>query len=116
MGALKRLACRHPAPAFVRNVHGDEINALDGRRSVWRCEECGATLYGRHLHRETEERMSLTRHGTGECIICGEGFKKNSRNQKVCGRPECKKENDRRVRAAKAAEKEARDAQADGGR
>ena len=26
---------------FVRNITGDEINLAGGKRSVWRCPDCG---------------------------------------------------------------------------
>lgn len=38
-----RLSCQW---RFVRNVYGDEINALDGVRSIWRCRYCDALGYG----------------------------------------------------------------------
>lgn len=39
----KRLRCKHQF-AFVRNIHGDEINLHDGKRSVWQCELCTKTV------------------------------------------------------------------------
>ena len=42
---FKRLFCRHQSGvSFVRNVYGDEINALGGYRSLWCCKRCGAVL------------------------------------------------------------------------
>jgi len=38
---IKRLTCKHPYPVFIRNVYGDEINLLGGKRSIWRCDQCG---------------------------------------------------------------------------
>lgn len=35
---------------FVRNVYGDEINHLGGKRSVWRCQDCGSIVYRGELH------------------------------------------------------------------
>jgi hypothetical protein len=39
MNWLKRIFCAH-SYTFVRNVYGDEINLLGGKRSVWRCTKC----------------------------------------------------------------------------
>lgn len=33
---LKRLLCGHHY-FFVRNIHGDEINLMNGNRSWWKC-------------------------------------------------------------------------------
>jgi len=38
---FKNLFCKHTLAGFVRNIHGDEINAVGGDRSWWRCETCG---------------------------------------------------------------------------
>lgn len=40
MSWLKRLFCKHDYE-FVRNIYGDEINHVGGRRSWWRCRKCG---------------------------------------------------------------------------
>lgn len=32
------------------NVHGDQINAINGMRSIWRCAKCGGLQYRRYLH------------------------------------------------------------------
>ena len=37
---LKHLLCKHDFE-FVRNIYGDEINHVGGRRSWWRCWKCG---------------------------------------------------------------------------
>ena len=42
---VRRVFCRH-ALAWVKNIHGDEINAT-GSRTVWICEKCGKYLYAR---------------------------------------------------------------------
>lgn len=42
---VRRVFCRH-ALAWVRNIHGDEINAT-GCRTVWICEKCGRYIYDR---------------------------------------------------------------------
>lgn len=36
----KPLFCKHIF-THIRNIHGDEINHLNGKRSEWRCTECG---------------------------------------------------------------------------
>jgi len=40
---VRRIFCKH-ALAWVRNIHGDEINAT-GCRTVWICEKCGKVVY-----------------------------------------------------------------------
>lgn len=47
---IRRLVCRHRDVHFVRNVYGDEIAHLGGKRSVWRCQACGAIVYRADLH------------------------------------------------------------------
>ena len=42
---VRRIFCKH-ALAWVRNIHGDEIN-LTGCRTVWICEKCGKVVYDR---------------------------------------------------------------------
>jgi len=42
---VRRVFCRH-ALAWVRNIHGDEINAT-ACRTVWICEKCGKYIYDR---------------------------------------------------------------------
>ncbi len=44
---LRRLFCRHSSIVFLRNIHGDEINAWSVRRvyrSLWLCERCGGLV------------------------------------------------------------------------
>ncbi len=52
---IKHLRCAHRKDprlfVFVRNVYGDEINALDCR-SIWKCRKCGAHRFVNELHRE----------------------------------------------------------------
>ena len=31
---------------WLRGIYGDEINARNGKRHVWRCSHCGATKEG----------------------------------------------------------------------
>lgn len=40
MSIIKWLFCRHEY-VFERNIYGDEINWVSGRRSWWRCKKCG---------------------------------------------------------------------------
>lgn len=52
---LKRLKCKHKHLRLIRNVYGDEINALSTKktiRSIWKCIDCGKTIYSGHLHIE----------------------------------------------------------------
>ena len=38
--SLKRLCCNHEY-IHIRNIYGDEINYVNGKRSEWFCEKCG---------------------------------------------------------------------------
>lgn len=49
-GFFQRLFCRHQSAAFMRNIHGDEINLCGGKRSVWRCTACGVITLRDELH------------------------------------------------------------------
>ena len=52
MSIFKRLKCPHNDLEFVRNVYGDEINALSDRktvRSIWKCKNCGKVIYKSYL-------------------------------------------------------------------
>ena len=51
-GSIVRMLCSHE-PAFIRNIHGDEINALGLMRSAWRCGKCKAVIYKPELHKPT---------------------------------------------------------------
>ncbi len=48
MGFIKRMFCKHEYE-FIRNIYGDEINHLDGKRSWWRCRKCGKWVARRAL-------------------------------------------------------------------
>ncbi len=40
---FKRLFCKHKHVCFIRNIHGDEINLVSGKktyRSWWKCVDC----------------------------------------------------------------------------
>lgn len=39
---LRRLFCSHTSQSHRRNIYGDEINLLGGKRSIWKCDACGA--------------------------------------------------------------------------
>ena len=49
MGFLKRLFCRHDL-VFVRNIYGDEIIERGWKRSLWKCNHCGAVVAKDELH------------------------------------------------------------------
>lgn len=42
--------CSHPHVQKLRGIHGDQINHLDGARSVWLCKVCHRELYSRDLN------------------------------------------------------------------
>jgi hypothetical protein len=48
----KRLHCllEGHRDVWLRNIYGDEINHVGGRRSVWMCTFCGRVKYRRVLH------------------------------------------------------------------
>lgn len=54
MKFIKRLFCKHEYE-FVRNIYGDEINMVGGRRSWWRCKKCGKWTPFEHLQPEPDE-------------------------------------------------------------
>lgn len=45
---IKRIFCKHYKVLFVRNIYGDEINALNCR-SIWECAKCGAEVKSQQL-------------------------------------------------------------------
>lgn len=49
IGFLKRLFCKHDLE-YVRNVYGDEINYLGGKRSIWKCAKCDKYELKDQLH------------------------------------------------------------------
>ncbi len=44
MNIIKQLFCKHNF-VFIRNLHGDEINQHNGKRSLWQCTRCGKQIY-----------------------------------------------------------------------
>jgi hypothetical protein len=48
---IKNWLCDHKGWAlmFIRNVHGDEINLMNGKRSVWECSHCHRLVYKDYL-------------------------------------------------------------------
>ena len=67
MNFLKKLFCDHKDMEFVANVHGDDINRLDGARSLWKCKACGKVEKSRVLG-----EMKTFRHGYIETLKGGE--------------------------------------------
>lgn len=43
-----RLFCTHDYQ-FQRNIHGDEINIRNGKRSLWKCLKCSSLHYSNSL-------------------------------------------------------------------
>ena len=52
MNWLRRLFCAHRYE-WMRNIYGDEINLSGGKRSLWRCAECGKIHARDGLHEDT---------------------------------------------------------------
>jgi len=53
MKLSKKLFCRHlnyPLK-FLSNIHGDNINIFNGKRSIWQCENCGKIIFRYYLFR-----------------------------------------------------------------
>lgn len=48
---IARLFCRHTYDHWLRNIYGDEINSVGGKRSEWQCSKCGAYKYKDELYR-----------------------------------------------------------------
>ena len=48
---LKRFTCKHTNQTFVRNIYGDEINWAGGKRSIWKCNDCGKIIFNDELNR-----------------------------------------------------------------
>lgn len=46
-GFIKIILCGHKgwAHVFLRNIYGDEINKLNGKRSMWSCTHCGGVIH-----------------------------------------------------------------------
>lgn len=55
------LTTRHANTIWIRNIHGDRINILGGKRSEWMCRDCGTTVLGKYLfHPESEAHRQTT--------------------------------------------------------
>ena len=54
---LSRLTCNHAYVVFRRNIHGDEINMTNGKRSVWSCCFCGSTRLEPELYTPKENPL-----------------------------------------------------------
>ena len=50
---IRCLFCKHEWE-FDRNIYGDEINIVNGKRSWWRCRKCGRYKAMPHLHPEPD--------------------------------------------------------------
>jgi len=48
---MRRLFCRHASVTFVRNIYGDAIILSGYKRSIWKCQDCGAVLHRAELHK-----------------------------------------------------------------
>lgn len=48
---LFKFGCKHNW-VWKRNIYGDEINNLNGKRSVWVCELCGKIKYRDELYQK----------------------------------------------------------------
>ena len=55
MNIIKQLFCKHEYK-FVHNLHGDEINQHNGKRSLCKCNKCGKLKY---CNRQLEPILSL---------------------------------------------------------
>lgn len=53
---IKSLFCKHEYE-FVRNIHGDEINYMGGKRSIWKCKKCGKIQYRDELEKSLQEKL-----------------------------------------------------------
>lgn len=65
--------CKHNW-VWKRNIYGDEINALNGKRSAWECELCGKIeyrdeLYKKPLVKELMERYDWYHRHQYECWL-----------------------------------------------
>ena len=50
MRLLKYLLCTHEY-VHTRNIYGDEINYVNGKRSEWHCKQCGKRKLKDELYR-----------------------------------------------------------------
>ena len=55
---IQKIGCDHEYE-FVRNLHGDEINQHDGKRSEWQCTKCGWLTYKNYLVLDVDEDHPL---------------------------------------------------------
>jgi len=60
MNWLKRLFCKHYKVIFVRNIYGDEIIEYGYKRSIWKCDKCGAIVPSDHLAHPGEDMSDLS--------------------------------------------------------
>ena len=52
---FKRLFCKHYEVTFVRNIYGDEIIEWGYKRSLRKCNKCGAIVPGDFLHSSEQD-------------------------------------------------------------
>jgi hypothetical protein len=50
---LKQFFCEHRNSTWLRNIYGDEINYHNGKRSLWKCDECEKITFGDWLYEPT---------------------------------------------------------------
>lgn len=67
---LHTLICSHKHVAFIRNLHGDEINQRNGKRSLWRCLDCDSEVAKSSLYDDaiSENRHAQTLENTVKAI------------------------------------------------
>jgi hypothetical protein len=56
---VKRFFCAHHFE-WIRNIYGDEINTVNGKRSLWRCVKCGKLHHDLFLFR-SHDPISATK-------------------------------------------------------
>lgn len=56
---LRAQLCEHKRQVWVRNIYGDEINACNGKRSLWACKDCGKRFLRDSLEFELGEPSKL---------------------------------------------------------
>jgi len=46
---LKKLVCSHRNLSFYCNLYGDMIFLSGGKRSLWKCDDCGTLVANKNL-------------------------------------------------------------------
>jgi len=52
---FKKLLCGHDNVRFERNLYGDLINLFGGKRSLWKCDDCGSLVANNNLFVKLEQ-------------------------------------------------------------